>query len=120
MFPSEPTQNFSISFQNGFFGVEGITEADTTQLNDYLDAVSLIQASRFITKNETTQYDSLFRAQPYYSIEVSDIANRTYRLDVFNTRVNNYVPALFNNGEGLLIDINEAQRITRKKGDFLK
>ena len=118
-FPTSPSNDFAISFQDGFFGIEGNMQADTTKLNDYLDAVSLIQASRFIPNEEKEKFDSLFRQKPDYTIQVSDIANRSLSLSVYNVPVNNtYLPALWNGREGVLLDIREAQRISLKKGDF--
>jgi hypothetical protein len=120
-FTSEPKENFTISFQNGFFGIEGNPEADTTNLNNYLDAVSLLQTSHYIRAEEMHQYDSLFKAAPNFSIVVSDIANRMYSLRVFNTPVNvTYVPAILNDREAILIDLNELLRIYRKRSYFLK
>ena len=57
--PTDPSQNFEVSFKDKFFGVTGIDVADTTKLNDYLDAVSLLSADQFLTRGNSTLYDSL-------------------------------------------------------------
>jgi len=120
-FTSETKENFTISFQNGFFGIEGNPEADTTKLNNYLDAVSLLQTSHYIGADEQHQYDSLFNKAPNFSLVVNDIANRVYSLRVYNTPVNvTYVPAILNDREVILIDLNELLMIYRKRSYFLK
>lgn len=82
-FPRETKESFTISFQNKYFGIEGLAESDTTKLNDYLDAVSLIKGHRFLTSGQSPVYDSLAKTTPEFSVVVTDIANRTYEIEVF-------------------------------------
>ena len=65
------------------FVVAGITVADTTRLNDYLDAVSLLQADEFIASGYAARYDSLLRTTPVLTIDVTDLGNKTYRLRLY-------------------------------------
>lgn len=81
--PGDPTQNFEVSFKDQFFGVTGIVEVDTTKLNDYLDAVSLLSTEQFIKPGFSVLYDSLLKTNASFRIEVRDIADKTYSLDVF-------------------------------------
>ena len=81
--PSDPTQNFEVSFKDQFFGINGITSVDTTKLNDYLDAVSLLTAEQFIMPGFSKVYDSLFNTKPAFRLEVTDISAKTFSLDLF-------------------------------------
>ncbi len=81
-FPHDPKQNFTISFKDQFFGIDDMPSADTTKLNNYLDAVSLVQGDRILESNEG---DSLGNSGPDFEIDIRDIANRSYQLRVFLT-----------------------------------
>jgi len=119
-FPGNEKENYAISFQNGFFGLEGIPGADTTRLNDYLDAVSLVQAVRYVPVAESTNYDSLFSTRPYYSIEVTDIANRTYSIDIFTpVKENPLVSGKLHDGQVVLIGREDFIRLNRKRSHFV-
>lgn len=111
--------NFTVSFQDQFFGIEGLSQADTTRLNDFLDAVSLLQASRFIELNDTLRWERSRNQQPEFSIQVLDIANREYALEIFPRvpeqssvlgRINRQTLALFS--------AQDIARIARKRMDF--
>jgi len=100
----EPKEDFIISFQNQSFGIEGLT-SDTTRLNNFLDAVSLIRGEQFIMAGTSKWYDSLLQTAPNYTIVVTDIAKRTYQLEVFPPigqqqgvlgRLNGELPVIFN------------------------
>jgi len=114
-------ESFAISFQDAYFGLEGNSQADTTKLNDYLDAVSLIQAIRYLPQGESTAYDSILTTLPYYSIEATDIANRNYRLDLYSPKRGEAV-VLGKMGEGpaVLIRLEDFIRIDRKKSHFAR
>jgi len=114
-------ESFAISFKDAYFGLEGNSQADTTKLNDYLDAVSLIQAVRYMPQGESTAYDSMLTSPPYYSIEVTDIANRNYRLDLYSPkRGEAVVLGKMSEGPALLIRIEDFIRIDRKKSHFAR
>ncbi len=81
--PSDPTQNFEVSFKDQFFGINGIASVDTTKLNDYLDAVSLLTAEQFIMPGFSKVYDSLLNTKPAFRLEVTDISAKTFSLDLF-------------------------------------
>jgi len=120
-FPANEKENFSISFQNSFFGLEGIPQADTTRLNDYLDAVSLVQAVRYLPLGESAVYDSVLTTSPYYSIEVTDIANRIYSIDIFNPLERD--PAVLgklHDGQAVLIGREDLIRLDRKRSHFVR
>jgi len=120
-FPKESREDFTISFKSQYFGIDGLAEADTTKLNDYLDAVSLINGVRFVSDGESRVYDSLLQTKPDFTILVTDIANRTYQLEVFPPavgeeailgRLNRESPVVFNRKEIALI--------SRKRSYFVR
>lgn len=80
-FPSQPNENFSISFNNSDFGVENFSAADTAKVNTYLDAVSLIKADRILSDRESPAIDSA--TAPDMTLEVFDIANRSMKLSIY-------------------------------------
>ncbi len=118
-FSTNEKENFAISFQDKFFGLEGKPAADTTKLNDYLDAVSLVQAVRYVPAGESAVYDSVLNTRPYYSIEVTDIANRTYHLDLYQPlKQDPAVLGKLGDGQALLISREDLLRLDRKKSHF--
>jgi hypothetical protein len=120
-FQGNEKENFAVSYQNKFFGLEGNPKADTTKLNDYLDAVSLVQAIRYLPKTERAKYDSMLATSPYYTIEVSDIANRSYRLDIYQTNGQDAaVLGKLGDGEAVLISREDLIRLDRKKSHFTR
>lgn len=80
--PQQSNEDFTISFANKLFGIEEVAVADTTKLSTYLESVFNLKADQFNT-NPTERYDSLLRTTPEYSITITDIANRTYLVEVF-------------------------------------
>jgi hypothetical protein len=118
-FGGNQKESFAISFQDKFFGLEGNPKADTTKLNDYLDAVSLVQASRYLPHTESALYDSILAMAPYYSIEVMDIANRSYRLDMYQPNQQSVtVLGKLKDGQAVLISREDFIRLDRKKSHF--
>ncbi|MCW5911754.1 MAG: DUF4340 domain-containing protein [Cyclobacteriaceae bacterium] len=118
-FPTKPQNDFTIAMQQTYFGIEGLPAADTTRLNNYLDAVSLVQASRFVQPSEFKYLDSLVQAGPEFTIRVSDIANRNYSLEVYPVTEKNTVRLARLNGETVLL-LNRADReaIARTRSYF--
>lgn len=112
-------ESFAISFQDKFFGLEGNPTADTTKLNDYLDAVSLVQAIRYLPPGESAVYDSLLKTTPFYSIEVKDIANRTYSLAIYTPiKQEQAILGKLGDGQAVLIGREDFIRLDRKKSHF--
>lgn len=119
-FEGEPKSDFKVSYQNQFFGIEGLPAADTTRLNDFLDAVSLLQVNRFLSAQEKNQLDSASMT-PEFTIEVTDIANRSYLLEVYPQQIDNFVRLGRVNRESLgRISKNDLDRIARKRSNFTR
>ncbi len=78
-------ENFEIEMKDHYFGVKDMAVVDTTKLNNYLDAVSLLFAERFITRDQSG-VDSVISSVPSVRLEIKDIANRSYVLELFTPR----------------------------------
>lgn len=74
-YPNKVDNNFTISLQEEYFAIDNLP-TDTTKLNDFLDAVSLLIVDEFI------EIDSLKDVEPVLTVQVSDIANRIYTLSI--------------------------------------
>ena len=80
-FPKNPVDNFEIEMDDGLPVIKGLQEADTTKLNNFLDAISLLAADEF---NPTTlSLDSLSKTDPLVSFLVSDVAGKEYALQLY-------------------------------------
>lgn len=83
-FTRDPRQNFDIEDQGDGFALVGATRTDTTKLNDYLDAVSLLMAKQYISPGFSPAYDSLLQvASPSVQISVFDVGNNAHKLELY-------------------------------------
>jgi len=80
-FPNSPADNFAVALQDRFFTVKGLSQADTTKLNNYLDDVSLLTVDEFLPT--TPALDSLSKTAPVVTIRVKDIAQKEYVLSLY-------------------------------------
>ena len=80
-FPDDPTQNFTVAMTGRFFSLVGQNNIDTTSLNNYLDAVSLIKADSFYFA--IPMMDSIATPPSIMSILVKDVADQLYSLTIF-------------------------------------
>lgn len=81
-YPREINAGLTVEMKQRYFGIRDLQSVDTTRLNNYLDAVSLLMARRFVTDESGRLSDQV----PVARIVVTDIANREYRLEVFAPR----------------------------------
>ena len=118
--PGDPTQNFEVSFKDQFFGITGIVEVDTTKLNDYLDAVSLLSADQFIKPEFSRVYDSLLTTNASLWIEVTDIADKTYSLELFAPIKNDpNILGRLDEEHAVIFNRNNILPIAKKRGFFV-
>lgn len=80
-FPQNPSENFFIAMDKGYFGIPDISEVDTARINTFLDHVSLLTVDQYLT--EPVLRDSLLKVKPFMQIVVTDIGSRTYGLRLF-------------------------------------
>lgn len=97
-FPEKPVEDFDVALQGKFFSIPGLSQVDTTRLNNFLDDISLLAADDFTRSDK--QLDSLARTAPMVSITVKDVGGRQYSLSVFSP---------VRPGENFLGLVNESQ-----------
>lgn len=118
-FPQKPSDNFEVAFQDNYFAVQGLTDVDTTKLNDYLDDVSLLTVDEYI--NQHVFSDSLTRPSPFMVITVKDIAQRVYSLELYSPPKNDeMVPGLINGVQWAIFDPRKVQNILKRRIFFEK
>ena len=82
-FPSSPDESYEILIKNAQFHIDGISKVDTTKVNEYLDGAFQLNAKEFLSAQKRAPYDSILKTAPAFVVEVKDIANRTYLLEVY-------------------------------------
>lgn len=112
-FNQKPKDGFDVKMVDGYFGIDGI-QADTTQLNDFLDAVSLL------TVDQYTATDSLGDKIPLMTIAVSDVADRQYTLSIFERKEAGRTACLVNEKQGAWIDNRKLARLIKNRDFFQK
>lgn len=117
-FRQAPSENFKVSMVKDYFGIEGIASADTARLNTYLDEVSLLTAEEYVS--EPGLIDSLGQLQPDFQILVTDVANRTYRLRLFNEVQSKGVFGIIQDRDAAIFDRGKIQHLWRPKSFFRK
>lgn len=120
-FTGMANQNFEIEYQGRGFDLVNAAPTDTTKLNDYLDAVSLLVAKQFIPSGHNVLYDSISKKQPAVVIEAMDLGDNVYRLELFSP-VDNHQEVVGKLGEGGMVLFNRGQvePIWRTKDYFRK
>ncbi|NOT73884.1 MAG: DUF4340 domain-containing protein [Cyclobacteriaceae bacterium] len=118
-YPKDPKQGFEIERKSRYFGIKDVANADTTKVNDYLDAVSLLFASKFLSSGQK-RVDSLMTTVPAVKIEVRDIANRSFTLELFTPgKQDNEVYGRMADGQILTLEKSKVAEIVRRKDYFL-
>lgn len=112
-FNSKTSDGFNVKMLDGYFGIEGI-QADTTRLNDFLDAVSLLMVDQY------TKGDSLMDKTPLLTITVNDIAERQYKLAVFEIEKDGKTACLINGKQASWIDNRKLSRLIKNRDFFIK
>lgn len=116
---ADESQDFVVQPGDAGFEVAGIDLVDTTRLNDYLDAVSLLRATQFIPHGYSAKYDSLLLAPPALSIEITDLGDRSYYLRLFAPLAGDrYVLGETGNQEAVLFERQVLNPILKGKDYF--
>lgn len=117
-YPKEPKQGFEIGMKEGSFGIRDLDAVDTARLNTYLDQVSLLFATRYIDKGNK-RIDSLVSAPPAARIQINDIANRSFTLDLFAPgKTDREVYGRLGDGQIVSLEKNQVAEIVRRKDYF--
>jgi Domain of unknown function (DUF4340) len=82
-FTRNAKDDFEIAMGKTYYEVKGVASVDTTKLNDFLDAVSLLTVDQYVKREKNSEYDSLLATQPIVKLEVSDVSGKNYSLSLF-------------------------------------
>jgi len=117
-FPSEPKQNFKASYKEKFFSIEGIT-TDTTKLDRFMDALFQLRSERILDSTEIKNYANELLQKPMMQIVISDIANRTYPLNLYPpAKESRYITGKINE-ETILLNPLALKEVFRKREYFI-
>jgi hypothetical protein len=119
-FPRDPKQDFTVAMTGRFFSIVNESSIDTTSLNDYLDAVSFINADRFYEPGESATMDSLVQTTPIMSIRVKDISDKNYTLQLFEIGQSQRNAIAQWGNDYVWFDRRNILPIYKKKKDFVK
>jgi len=117
-FARNPSENFRVAMDRDFFGIEGLPEADTAKLNTFLDDVSLLTVDEYVSEPRLT--DSLLNSRPDLQLLAADIANRNYRLRLYDNPAAEQVWGIIQDSELGRFDRRKIQRLLRPKSFFRK
>ncbi len=118
-FPQNPDADFEIAFADNFFAVQGISDIDTTKVNDFLDDVSLLTVAEYSDKEVFS--DSLSRPLPYHVLRIKDIAQRSYTLQLYPPADKGRpIPGLINGVQWAYFDPNQVQQLFKVRSFFEK
>lgn len=115
-FPAHPDHDFEVAMGDDYFEIKGLAAIDTTKLNDFLDAVSLLSVDEYMD----TDKDTLTSSQPYQEILVSDVSGKTYSLSLYETANPSEVLAIIGGTQRARLSRQKVAGLFRNKKWFIK
>lgn len=119
-FPHAPKNDFEVAMGESYFEILGMTAVDTTKLNDFLDAISLVEVDQYIDQDDVIGYDSLLAANPMMKVEVSDISGKTYSLSLYDQPNQPQVLSLIQGIHPAYIDKKKVVGLLKERAWFMK
>jgi hypothetical protein len=118
-FPGQEQENFEVRFIDGLFTIPSM-DTDTTRLNNFLDAVSLVTVDAFMAR-PTPPTDSLLQTTPYVVITVRDVGSHEYRLELFPPMKGTAeILGRINGQQAAWFSLPKARELTRPRSFFRK
>lgn len=117
-FPEKPGNNFRVSQRDRYFGIDGLANVDTARLNTFLDDVSLLTVDEY--RSIPKLRDSLAQTVPQMEIRVTDVANRTYRLRLYEGRNRGRVLGLIGEDQPAVFSRQKVDAVLRPKSFFAR
>lgn len=117
-FPAAPTENFKVALSESYFTIQGATKVDTTALNNYLDAISLVRAQQFYKLGTHAGYDSLANVAPLFTITVRDVGSNEYGLQLYAPLKNDRSVLGKWGSDWVIFSLNDAATISKRRRDF--
>lgn len=112
IFPGNPQAGFNIEMDNQFFNIKGVLNSDTTRINDFLDAVSLLEADENLPPQEIDT--SVF----FLKIKVEDIASRSISLNLYSSQESSSLVGKDDKNNFYRFNKNKIDLINRPKDYF--
>jgi hypothetical protein len=103
-----------------YFEVKGIAAVDTTKLNDYLDAVSLLTVDQFVNKDEVEGYDRVIQNPSLLDLQVSDVSGKTYSLSLYEFGSKTTVLGIIQGSQPAFFDKRKVVAILKRNDWFVK
>lgn len=114
-FPGDPGADFSVVREGNTAVIPTMADADTTRLNDFMDAIALLTADEFVEASP----DSIRSLDALMQIMVKDVAGREYRLDLYSRDGNaSPVYGVVDSSAVGVFDRKKIEPIVRKKSWF--
>ena len=118
-YSTDTRDGFEIEMKDRYFGIRNMGAVDTAKLNSYLDAMSLLFATRFVSPDQPG-IDSVTMLLPTARIEIKDIAGRIYGLDVFPIRKkNSEIIGRMADGQLVALDRRVVGEVVKKRNYFI-
>lgn len=119
-FPNDPAQGFKVAMAERFFSIEGMANIDTTALNNYLDAVSLIEGDAFYELGQSVQYDSLVKTKAIMTITAKELSGEEHSLEVFAIAKDERNALARWGNDYVWFDRRNILQLYKKRKDFIK
>ncbi len=119
-FPQDPSSNVMIRRPNLNLTVEleGVADPDTSRVNAYLDDLQSLTCDRIVS--DKAPFDSLVKTKPTVTIAVADIAERTYKLELFPVGPGDNQVLGRTENDLMLFDKRKLFRIVKKRTYFAR
>ncbi len=118
-YSTDTRAGFEVEMKGRYFGISNMAAVDTAKLNSYLDAMSLLFATRFVSPDQPG-IDSVTILPPMTRIEIKDIAGRSYGLELFPLRKKNgEIIGRMADGQLVALDRRAVGEIVKKRSYFV-
>jgi len=119
-FPGKPADDFEVELGKEYFEVKGI-QADTSRLNDFLDAVSLLTVTQYLRPDKlTSEEKTVLASTPVMSVEVREISGRIYTLQLFETPSKTEMIGMVQGNQPAVFNRKLIEKFLRGRDWFLK
>jgi len=118
--PSSPQHDFEVAMGKEYYEVKGVAVVDTTKLNDFLDAVSLLTVDQYVKSETVEGYDSLIRTKPLLDLQISDVSGKTYTLILYEGGSPQAVLGIIEGVQPAFFDKRKVSGILKSRSWFVK
>jgi hypothetical protein len=118
--PASPQHDFEVAMGKAYYEVKGVAVADTTKLNDFLDAVSLLTVDQYVTREAVDGYDSLIGTKPLLDLQISDVSGKTYTLVLYQGGTSGAVLGVIGGAQPAFFDKRKVAGVLKSRNWFVK